>query len=498
VDRLACVNVTALPLQILLRTHPAWASLPVVVVEDDRPQALVLCLNVRARRSGIRVGQRYATALALARDLRASTVSRSQIEDSIRTLADHLRLHSPSVEPASDMPGVFWLDVQGLESLCPSLRTWANQVRAGLQSIGMRAVVAVGFSRFGVYALAMSHRGTVVCEDPAEEHARVQKVPLGRLNLDPDVRDRLLTLGITTVGDFLHLPSEGIRMRFGAAMDTLHQLAAGHRWAPLSPVPAEELHERSVEFDAPESSAERLAFVVKRLLDELVMVLARQAEAIIDVSLQMNLDDHTTRIEHVRPAAPTLDVAQLLSLVYLRLNTLQLPVGITTLQVMVGTCPANPDQLRLFVEQNRRDIDAANQALARVRAECGEHSVVRARLCEAHLPAAQFVWEPLTRLRAGSEPHVVASRQLVRRIYTRSLPLSSDFRLQSPATSFPNDVPENLEFGARTLGPYVLSGGWWAGGVHRDYYFVHTSSGDLWWLYYDRWRQRFFLQGQVE
>ena len=34
--------------------------------------------------------------------------------------------------------------------------------------------------------------------------------------------------------------------------------------------------------------------------------------------------------------------------------------------------------------------------------------------------------------------------------------------------------------------------------IHREYYFVRARRGDVLWIYYDRQRQRWFLQGQVE
>jgi protein ImuB len=34
--------------------------------------------------------------------------------------------------------------------------------------------------------------------------------------------------------------------------------------------------------------------------------------------------------------------------------------------------------------------------------------------------------------------------------------------------------------------------------VHREYYFAETRKGDLLWMYYDRPRRRWFLQGRVE
>lgn len=526
VERLACVNAAAFPLQLLLRDHPDWRELPVAVVEDDRPKAFVLYVNARAHRAGVRTGQRYTTALAIERHLRAGVVSPLRVDAAVHMLTDRLRRHAPRIEPASGLPGVFWLDVSGFGRLHPSLHAWAEKVRVDLEEAGIRASIVVGFSRFGVYGLSIARRGVVVCATSEEERAAIHQVPLGRLDLDPDARNRLLALGIRTVGDFLRLPGDGVRARFGAAVGLLHQLAAGQRVPPLVPAPADEVHERVIDFDAPERHVERLLFIVKRLVDGLAAALAHRGLAVIELTLHLTLDDRTTRVEHVRPAAPTLDVAQLLTLIRLRLDNLHLASGIVTLRVTADVCPATADARRLFA--TRRDPEAADQALARLRAECGEQCVVRAKLCDAHLPAARFIWEPILHVPASSSPRAVAARPLVRRIYTRALMLAPGFRLQASAglqapgprlqaqgsSGFSKSFCRSPEPGARSpaearslepgalSGPYLLSGGWWTDdegrGVRRDYYFVHTPQGDLWWIYYDHRRRGFLLQGCVE
>lgn len=50
----------------------------------------------------------------------------------------------------------------------------------------------------------------------------------------------------------------------------------------------------------------------------------------------------------------------------------------------------------------------------------------------------------------------------------------------------------------KLTGPYVFSGGWWNREIQREYYYAETRHGDLLWLYYDRVRRRWFLQGTVE
>ena len=151
-------------------------------------------------------------------------------------------------------------------------------------------------------------------------------------------------------------------------------------------------------------------------------------------------------------------------------------------------------QQGVFVERPPRDLAAAERALARVRAEFGDEAVMRARLVEAHLPEARFAWEPV-RTVALPEPREVASRPMVRRIHVQPPALPPGL-LPAPDSR----LTHAGEIGSvRDLaGPYFVSGGWWRSAVHREYYFVRMRDGDMLWIYYDRLRRRWRLQGQVE
>jgi protein ImuB len=84
---------------------------------------------------------------------------------------------------------------------------------------------------------------------------------------------------------------------------------------------------------------------------------------------------------------------------------------------------------------------------------------------------------------------------LVRRIFAKPIPLPSQ-----PRTHDDGWLLLGPKYGAveRLSGPYVISGGWWNREIHREYYFAETRRGDLLWVYYDRLRRRWFLQGWVE
>jgi len=494
VDRLACVDLPALPLQLLLMEHPEWHGHPAAVVAEDRPQALLLWINDQARRSGIHPGQRYAAALALDSHLRAGVVPENSIERCVASLSDRLRLHTPGVEPSAAEPGVFWLDARGLEPLYLSLSSWARSIGLSLREAGFRSTIIVGFTRFGTYAVARSGAASLVFRTREEEEAAAARVPLLRLGMEPAVREALGDLGVRTVREFLRLPAGGILERFGPEAERFHRLASGDLFAPLAPLAAPEPLEIEAIFDSPIADTGRLLFHVKRLLDPLLLRLAARREALAGLTLTLKLDRGASRVERLRPAAATLQAAQLLALIRLRLETLQLDAGVVEAILRAVGEPATADQLRLFPLHGRREPVAANRALARLRALFGDGAVVQARLGDAHLPEACFGWKPIEKVTLPS-PRRVAVRPLVRRLHDRPIELPTRSRHEPDGW-----LVRGREHGrvVRLLGPFVLSGGWWGGGVRRDYHYAETDRGEILWIFYDRRRRRWFLHGRVE
>ena len=61
--------------------------------------------------------------------------------------------------------------------------------------------------------------------------------------------------------------------------------------------------------------------------------------------------------------------------------------------------------------------------------------------------------------------------------------------------------PDNDGDGAPTWSPRAcsrVSGGWWARTVERDYYYAEGDGGALLWVFYDRARSRWFVQGVMD
>ena len=542
--RTACVDVSSFPLQLLLRPlqlllrrHPDWHDRPAAVVSEDKPLGIVVSVNRPARAAGVRVGMRYAAALSLVAHLQAGTVGRGEVAAGVELIIDRLLSVSPFVEGAgsgadaeSDAacaePGVFWLDVSGLQRHHSSPAALARTIRCRLGELRFAATVVIGYTRFGTCLLARdARRGWLVVGDAAAERSAARRAPLERLPLEPQVRDLLEKLDVTTVDAFLQLPYAEVLRRFGGEAAAVHRsvrsdlgvgrncrasgrsdrvsgrLGMGAKESPEDSVlPALEL---PVQGDIPaspflhrtrlshaETDAGRLQRHVEGLLDALLDRLRKEDRAIEELHVRLLLEDGSHHHETIRPAAPTGERRPLVDLIALRLQALDLSAGVDELAVDAAHVRAHADQETLFRTHKRRDPAAGAEALARIRAQFGNHTVVHAVLRDEHLPEAQFRWQPVAEIvlprpdaSRGQEPPAMS--WLVRRV------------LRQPVA-----VPQP---GYAAHGPFLISGGWWhvhgtrlPGGADRAYYFIRSPNGTLEWVYYDRLSGRWYLQGWVE
>ena len=500
--RTACVDVRSFPLQLLLRRHPDWHDRPAAVVSEDKPLGTVVSVNRPARAAGVRVGMRYAAALSLVAHLQAGTVGPGEVTAGVELIIDLLLSISPFVEGTGSgadteshgacvEPGVFWLDVSGLQRHHSSSAALARTIRRRLGDLRFDATVVIGYTRFGTRLLALdARRGCLVVEDAAAERSAARQAPLERLPLEPEVRDLLEKLDVTTVDAFLRLPYAEVLRRFGGNAAAVHRSVRGDLELPVQgDIPASPfLHRRRLSHA--ETDAGRLQRHVESLLDALLGRLRKEDRAVEELHLRLFLEDGSHRHEMIRPAAPTCERRSLVDLIELRLRALDLSSGVDELAVDADHVPMQGDQATLFRTHQQRDPAAGAEALARIRAQFGNHTVVHAVVEDEHLPEAQFRWQPVAEVappRAG-ERHGQGSTStgwLVRRV------------LRQPA-----EIPPP---GSAARGPFLVSSGWWhargtdlPGGFDRAYYYIRSPTGALEWVYYDRLTGRWYLQGWVE
>ena len=606
VSRLACVDVPALPLQILLRRHPEWRQEPVAVVTEDKVRARVCWANRRAVALGVRPGMRQAAAAACCPALRIGHVRASETEREVHRLAERLHRWSPQVESASSpvwcpgngashrerrgarltrresggipsvfrpirnaeqsgqpgciagrMPrdfrdttptlqlsgcgaaGTFWLRASGLTGLFGPLSDWIEALSKDLRSDGFRVSIAVGFTRFNSFAAARATFGLQIFESPAEERTAALRAPLVRFGLPEKTLAGLEKLGISSLRDLLRLAAEGrsgrgLANRFGKEVLELHRLGSESS-TPVSETFRQEMPvEHRISFEPPETDIERLIFHAKRLLDQILADLGKQGLAVVELAYEVACEDAPSISGSVRPALPTEDGVKLLSLLRLRFGTIS-PENRTTPGQRVlqrpSRSPAEEPGRRILglvlralggiyaAEQPglyQRPGEAlstgprrASEALAQIQAEFGEDSLVRLETRDAHLPRGRYRCRPISpgeatvRNLSGKRPprdfFETRTPRLIRRIYDQ--PLILPHRGSGEPEGWLLRGPGHGPVQSFT-GPFRVSGGWWrllsGRPVSRDYFFVRLKRGDVCWVFFDRERRSWFLEGRVE
>jgi protein ImuB len=351
-----------------------------------------------------------------------------------------------------------------------------------------------------------------VLDDPREERRLAESVPLARLDISPKLRDQMALLGVRTLAGFLQLRAGDLLTRYGEEAARLHRDASGDTGIPIAPARPYDAVRVEVEIDPPDDSLPRLVFALKRALRDATALLAARSEAVIAMRLALRQGRAPAREERIETAAPTLDVTRLSDLVSLRLESVRLAAPVESVVIEVESVRVHAQQIALLqiesqCERRPRDIEAANRALARVKAALGSDAVVCARLVKRHLPEASFRWEPVTRVRfperdrrerarlgdfdpsASGAPAALLT--LVRDLYAAPIPLPPIPEHEPEAWLGARGVVERIH------GPFRVSGGWWRRRVERDYYFVETQRGEILWVFLDRVRRRWFLHGAV-
>lgn len=536
-ERLACVKLPFLAMQIALKQNPEWRHFPTVLLERDHPRGRVLEVNKYARRLKIEAGMRYAAALSRSGDpsdpgfanmLRAAVFCPAEFQRVQSDLREALHGFSPHLDSLADLSTrfsflaaeagqgergegsgrttAFWLQAGGLDKLYGSYQAWAEQIVEALKAREFYASIVVGFSRFGTYALAHTQGvGVRVLESSAQERRLVRALPLARLDLDARLKESLLQLGMRTLGAFLELPASGIAPRFGKQARQLYDFALARHPLPIRRTPEHAPIARTLRFEEGEFNTERLLFRLKSELHTMAQQLAARALVLRQLDMNFYRGEELDVSERVRPARPSLDEGNIIELLRLRLEHIEFTGTPTHLEVRVEGVADQSEQTRLLSARNDRRWEHAQHALARLRAEFGPQAVLGFKAQDTHLPEERFALMPLQTLeRPASKtadlmstsqplwaPNLPADKRaphpmswLVRRVLTRPEPMGR-------AGALAPKVREE---------PYLLSGRWWdpEGGVHREYYYLGTHSGELLWVFYDRLRRGWFLYGRVE
>lgn len=481
------VRMTNLPLAAVMRSMSAEqqstaSHRPLAIVDDDRFRS-VLCCNDLAHAHGVRPGQRLNSAIALYAQLDCPSRSRLAEARLLESLTLHCQRFTPMI--VIEPPNELLMEVRGSLKLFGGVEALMNTLARDLEAAGIVASLAISCTLRSAQWFARSSSRRIVASDHHVE--ALTKLPVHILEWPQDIQQRLLRFGVSTVGELMRLPREGLARRIGR--DYLHQLdQAQGREPDLRPghLPSAHYHDRILlDFDIETTTLAES--VLAHRLGRLRRFLVRRGVAIDELTISLLHRDLPATLIPLKLAAPADDVAHLVRLLHERLKRLRLPAPIREMRIHVPRCSqavASTSALPFDPTAHRhaQDLDTARtRLLERLRARLGAE---RIRTIDAHAdrrPAR-------TQQYAAAQSNPSASSAAIPALAPRPLWLLAQPRTMNASGAYPPGLIDD---------PERIQTGWWDEAfTDRDYFVMQSASGAVGWVYCDRRQQdRWFLQG---
>jgi nucleotidyltransferase/DNA polymerase involved in DNA repair len=460
-------------------------ALPLILADRIERGRVVDC-TLSAAELGVRAGMTLVQAQAVATEAR--TVFDDPAADARvwSQVLDALDAASPIVE--DDGLGRAYLDMHGIEG---GPRKWIVAVRETLAALHdehgamqLPARIGVGPNRF--VARAATTRGNErVCDASEDPAAFVAPLPLGLLDIDERVRERLRLLGVTTLGELAALPHGPFVRRFGTQAAGWHARARGIDDEPLRPRPRALRVDRTLYGEGEASSEEQVLFALRTLVGWVVDDLGAAGKRTGRLVLTLDCEDGETRELTVRVAQPTAVASTLFELLRARLEGVTLGAAVAGLRLAAEELAGGGVVLSLFSASDP-DPDAIGVVLARLDAALGTGKALRARVLDGPRIERRFAFEPFTLERittAYPEPVEGSALPGAATLQLRLVPARSvDVRVLDGVPRFVGSPPQQA---VEIAGPWRVEESWWAtvtgegAPLARDEYDVCLEDGSL-------------------
>jgi protein ImuB len=367
-----------------------WAPL-VAVAKIDNAQRLV-CVDAQAARLGLHVGLSLPDARA--RFPALVVVEAEPLEEAqlLTRLCDWCSRYTPLA--ALDGRDGLMLDISGVAHLFEGEAALIEDCRARLAAQGITVLVGAAGNPRAASALARFSRVRTAPE-PLSDKAFVKlfhDLPLAALGLDETIVADMARAGLRRIGDIALRPRAPITARFGALpmarLDALKGLERSSI-APRFP-PPDFCAER--QFASPIQTVEAIEVQLRKLADDLVVLLERQAKGARRIELSLYRVDGEVRRILIGASRPLNEARAIVRLLVERLaspdeDAIDAGYGVDLVRLAcLKAEPLAPSEAELERAHEAERALVLAELLDRLSARLGARAVTRRELIDAHLP----------------------------------------------------------------------------------------------------------------
>jgi protein ImuB len=361
-----------------------------------------------------------------------------------------------SLEPPQDL----LLEVEASLRLFGGRERIEKRLREDLAAMGLPARLAA--ARHARAALWLA-RG---------EGSAIDGLPLSVIRTNEEAERFLRGIGISTVGELLRLPREGLARRCGVRLLAELDRALGAAPEPRTFFDPPARFDAALELPSEVTHAEGILFSARRLLVQLEGLLAARHAGVYAIALSLLHREGQTRLE-ISASSPARQAERLGQLLRDRLARVSLARPVEAIRIEAQDfVPLHERSRDLFRDQGAESEEWA-RLLERLQARLGSEAVYGLAVSADHRP--ERAWRRTSELDNDHGQPRTASGE-------RPLWLV--------------DPPRRLREQAFELlaGPERIESGWWDGEeAKRDYFIARLGDASLAWIY--RETGEWFLHG---
>jgi protein ImuB len=505
-----CIYVPDFPVQAALRLESK--AQPVALFDGPDSLLKIVASNKPARRAGVSIGMTKLQAEACGVSLRKRV---QEHEDSAQiALLDCAYTFSPRLE--STVPGTLVTNLTGTERLLGMGETVGLKMAALCRSTGFEVNIGIAANPDTAICAARGFAGITIIA-PGEEGKRLGSLPIRVLEPASEIMDVLDAWGIRTFKHLAVLPSVALTERLGQYGLHLQRLAQGAIERELVPAELPTAFQERTELEETVELLEPLAFILNRLLEQLMDRLVDRSLATDHIELVLSLEVHPDHdVKAATPAASTtalhertikLPVPTQDAKVLLRLLQLDLAAHPPAAPVKAITITAIPARLRLtqtgLFQPLSPEPALLEITMARIRAVVGEQDTAgRSRVgfptvLDSHRPDCFHVAAQGIQPKTTSQPSSCLALRLFRPALPARVELSAE---QAPVwMAFQRRKARVVD----ASGPWRGGGSWWdaTGDWLRDEWDVHINvdgAPGLYRIFRDLRTGQWFVEGMYD
>ncbi len=467
------LHFPSLQLDGLIKEH--IGEQPVLAIIDEHKNEIVQ-LTQAAKNSGLALGMGLATAASLEHQLVILPYCAQTEKQQLLAIVE--QLYQVSSDIAVDPPQGLYLRIENMLALYGDISKYWHVLQSVLLPKKITINYASAFSPYAAKILAKAQLNQLIIEQHSARLALNQQ-DIKWLAVDNKTRQKLLRLGIKTIGQLISLPSEQLSQRFDKALSQYLADLVGDRDLPMVFYQPKEIfccyQELLYEIDA----ASKLIFPIEKLVHQFMVFLQKANVASEEIELTLFLRDQQQSLISVKSATPIYRQQQWLALIKLTLEGRKLSAPVVAIKFYCHRLSIQAPSTKHFFESGRGEYSREN-LLSLLSAKLGEEHVHALILGDDHRPECANDYVNFSLAKDELLPSQVnenhPSYQTLRPSYLLKVPqlLNSQVTVVS--------APERIDTA------------WWHHPIKRDYFIARNQDGQWCWLF-RQLDNRWFIHG---